>query len=159
MTPKLIQYAESASFLFSQIGAQIAELFGTELSKIGVTPRGFGVMTNLQVSGSLTQQHLADNLGIHRNNMVGLIDELEALGWVRRNRSSADRRAFDIQLTRQGSETVDRALRLVAELERHVTEGLTRTEADLLIQLLRTVAHSLDLAPGIHPHLKAARRT
>jgi len=85
-------------FLLSQVGARSAQLFAERLAPLGVSPRAYGVLSNL--AGGQTQQQLADALRIHRNNMVGLIDEMEAAGWVRRHRSSQDRRAFEIRLTR-----------------------------------------------------------
>src|SRR5260370_12286617 len=75
---QLAPYAESLSFLVSQVGARSAQIFAERLAPLGVSPRAFGVLSNLSSTGGHSQQHLADTLGIHRNNMVGLIDELGA---------------------------------------------------------------------------------
>src|SRR5258708_6136477 len=79
-------YAESLSFLVSQVGARSAQLFAERLAPLGVSPRAFGVLSNLSSTGSQTQQQLADTLGIHRNTMVCLIDELGRAGHGRPTR-------------------------------------------------------------------------
>jgi len=152
-------YAGSLSFLTSQVGARSAQLFADRLAPLGVSPRAFGVLSNLSSTGGQSQQQLADTLGIHRNNMVGLIDELEAAGWVRRHRSQRDRRAFDVRLTRGGSALVARINKLIPVLDGKVGQGLTGSEQHTLVALLQKMASTLDLRPGIHPGLSAPSRS
>jgi len=152
-------YAESLSFLVSQVGARSAQLFAERLAPLGVSPRAFGVLSNLSSTGGQTQQQLADTLAIHRNNMVGLIDELETAGWVRRHRSLRDRRAFDVRLTRGGSALVARINKLIPVLDGEVGQGLTDSEQHTLVALLQKMASTLDLRPGIHPGLSAPSRS
>lgn len=151
------RYAESLSFLLSQVGARSAQIFAARLAPLGVSPRAYGVLSNLAGATSQTQQQLADALGIHRNNMVGLIDEMEAAGWVRRHRSTQDRRAFDVRLTRSGSAVVARVDRLLPALEEDLVHGLSESDRETMVALLQAIARRLDLSPGVHPHLGAAR--
>ena len=62
---------------------------------------------------------LAETMGCDASNVTGLIDRLEARGFVQRQASAHDRRVKVIQLTATGS-------RLRAQLLRHVTEGSGR---------------------------------
>ncbi len=152
-------YAGSLSFLVSQVGARSAQMFAERLAPLGVSPRAFGVLSNLDSAGGQTQQQLADALGIHRNNMVGLIDDMEAAGWVRRHRSQRDRRAFDVRLTRAGSALVARVNKLIPVLDGEIGQGLTPSERHTMVALLRRMASTLELSPGIHPHLSAPSRS
>jgi DNA-binding MarR family transcriptional regulator len=161
MSPSLpppTPYAGSLAFLLSQVGARSAQLFAERLSPLGLSPRAFGILSNLVSAGGQTQQQLADALGIHRNNMVGLIDEMEAAGWVRRHRSQRDRRAFDVRPTRTGTALVSRANKLIPALDAELGEELTQRERDTMVALLLRVAATLELRPGLHPHLRAAPR-
>ena len=151
-------YAQSLSFLASQVGARSAQLFAERLAPLGVSPRAFGILSNLDSAGGQTQQQLADALGIHRNNMVGLIDEMEAAGWVRRHRSQSDRRAFDVRLTSAGAALVSRISKLIPALDAEIGQGLTDSEQRTMIALLQQMASTLGLSPGIHPHLSAPSR-
>lgn len=90
--------------------------------------------------------------------MVGLIDELEAAGWVQRHRSTRDRRAFGVRLTETGFALVDRINRLIPALDDELAQGLTDSERRTMVALLKQVAVTLDLRPGVHPHLGGRAR-
>jgi len=152
------RYGDSVAFLLSQVGARAAQLFEARLVPLGVSPRAFGVMSNLAASDGRIQQELADALGIHRNNMVGLIDEMEGAGWVERHRSAEDRRAFHVRLTRAGRALVEKVNRTVSSLEDSVTADLDSRERRELKRLLRQVAVTLELHPAVHPHLAGRPR-
>jgi DNA-binding MarR family transcriptional regulator len=148
-------HASSLAFLLSQIGARSARLFAADLAAVGVTPRAYGVLSNLALTDGQTQQQLADALGIHRNNMVSLIDDLEQEGWVRRHRNSQDRRAFNIRITEEGAGIVQRVEDLLPGLDDRVGHGLEPDRRRILLELLEHVARALDLRPGVHPQLSA----
>jgi DNA-binding MarR family transcriptional regulator len=158
------QYVASLPFLLSQVGARSAQIFTERLAPLGISPRGYVVLSNLAAAGdSPTQQQLADALGIHRNNMVGLIDELEAAGWVQRHRSTRDRRAFGVRLTEAGFALVGQINRrqinrLIPALDDELAQGLTDTERKTMVALLKQVALMLELRPGVHPHLGGRAR-
>lgn len=85
------------------VASQAAQALATELLEpLGLTARGWGVLSTLVESGPLTQIELAHGLTIDRTAMVYLLDDLEEAGLVRRVRSPHDRRAFEIQLTGAG---------------------------------------------------------
>jgi DNA-binding MarR family transcriptional regulator len=151
-------FAQSLAFSLSQVGARSAQLFAEHLHEIGVSARAFGVLANLDVAGSRTQQELADALGIHRNNMVALIDDLEASGWVKRHRSKTDRRAFEIRLTESGAKVVAQVNAAVPLLDKEISQELSKDERKVLSSLLRRVADTLQLTPGVHPHLATRTR-
>ncbi|MDQ1609417.1 MAG: hypothetical protein QOE16_2149, partial [Microbacteriaceae bacterium] len=76
--------ASRASFLLSQLGSDSAQRFTQRLAPLGIQPQHFGLLVHLAHSDGQSQQRLADTLGIHRNRMVGLIDDLEHRGLVER---------------------------------------------------------------------------
>jgi DNA-binding MarR family transcriptional regulator len=152
------RYAHSLSFLLSQVGARSAELFADRLAPLGVSPRAYGILSNLAAAQGQTQQQLADALGIHRNNMVGLIDEMEAAGWVRRHRNEQDRRAFEIRLTQSGASVVSQVDKVIPSLDAEIGAVLDDDERRILIGLLTRLADGLQLGPGVHPHLRASSR-
>ena len=153
-----IRYADSLSFLLSQIGARAAHLFAERLAPLGVSPRAFGVLSNLAAAEGQTQQQLADALGMHRNNMVGLIDQMEAAGWVKRRRGVTDRRAFHLHLTPAGQALVDRANELIPALDTELGSSLRAPERRELVAQLQRIAQTLGLEPSVHPQLAARQR-
>ena len=155
---ELPKYAQSPSFLLSQIGARSAQLFAERLQSAGLSPREFGVLSHVALNPGQTQQQLADGLGIHRNNMVGLIDEAEASGWVVRVRSRTDRRAFNVQITPTGAALVARTSALIPTVDEDLVKGLSDAERTSLMQLLTKLGAQLDLTPGVHPAMRAGFR-
>jgi DNA-binding MarR family transcriptional regulator len=78
--------------------------------------------------------------------MVGLIDDMEAAGWVRRHRSQRDRRAFDVRLTRNGTALVSRVNKLIPALDGEVGQGLTESEQQTMVAFLQRIASTLELS-------------
>ena len=60
-------------------------------------------------AAALSQQAIGEALRIDRTTMVALVDDLEQLGLVRRERNPADRRAYTIRLTSEGADLQRRA--------------------------------------------------
>src|SRR5947209_15667593 len=88
------------------VAAQAAQTLAEErLEPLGLSARGWGVLSTLVESGPLTQIDLATALSIDRTAMVYLLDELEERGFVERVRNPADRRSFLIHLTAKGRQT------------------------------------------------------
>jgi DNA-binding MarR family transcriptional regulator len=156
--PSPTEYGNSTAFLLSQIGARSAELFAARLTPLGITPRQFAVLSNLAAAGAMTQQQLSDALGVHRNNMVGLIDEMEAAGWVRRHRGTSDRRVFEIQTTDTGRELIVAVNELIPELDELLTGELVTADRQALTRALAMIARHLGLTQAVHPHVARRRR-
>lgn len=104
-----------------------------------VQVRQVAVMTIVAEHGAVSQSRVTDLTGVNRSLMVKLVDELEANGWVVRERNREDRRSYALRLTTAGT----RALRgLHADLDRgesELTKVLTPPEAHRLKQLLRVL--------------------
>ena len=82
------------------VATQAAQALATEqLRPLGLSARGWGVLSTLAESGPLTQIELATALAIDRTAMVYLLDELEQSGLEERVRNPDDRRSFLIHLT------------------------------------------------------------
>src|SRR5215469_13667091 len=109
-----LPYATSLAFLSSQVGARSAQMFAEGLAAFGMSPREFAVLSNLDSSDQpLNQQAIADALGMHRNNVVALIDAMEGKGWIRRQRATEDRRSFALVPTSAGLRVLSRARHVV----------------------------------------------
>ncbi len=142
-----------SAFLLSQLGHHIADRFADGLSPLGLRPAHFGVLSHLKEADGRSQQQLADLLRIHRNAMVGLVDDLEAAGLVRRAPHPEDRRAHAVHLTDRGLTTLREAGAVASRLEAATLAPLDDAERAQLADLLRRVADHADLPPGVHPGL------
>ena len=110
------------------------------LAPLGLSPKGFGALAVLRAEGPLSQPRLAARQGIDRTTMVAVVDELERMGAVERDRDPADRRAYLTRLTREGQRLHERALAAVVDAERRFLEPLAPGDRERLKGALRALA-------------------
>jgi DNA-binding MarR family transcriptional regulator len=136
---------EFAGQLFFRIWRATHTRAAEVLGSVGLTPALFALLNVIGSREGAIQQELGSALGIDRSTMVSLIDQLESAGLARRRPSATDRRAREIAITPKGRRLLQRARGLIAQVEDQVLAGLTATERDELLTLLR---RALSLAPA-----------
>lgn len=112
---------------------------GRESLPGGRQPRDWGVMAVLDETGPVSQQRLAEMMGVNRTIMVGVIDVLERDGLVERIRNPEDRRSYALELTDLGHETFVSIGRELTAGERRFTSALSRGQSARLAELLRAL--------------------
>lgn len=116
------------------------------LEQVGLRPRQLVTLTLLREAGPSTQQSLASAIAIDRTNLVGLLNELETAGLVRRRRSEQDRRRHIVELTPAGERKLRAAEEALARAEAELLHGLDERERQTLYELLQraTAGHVVD---------------
>ncbi|MCI2417893.1 MarR family winged helix-turn-helix transcriptional regulator [Saccharopolyspora sp. K220] len=94
------------------------------------------VLKMLAAVGPRSQQVLSEELRIDRSVMVGIADELQKSGYVRRERDPEDRRAYAVTITASGRRALAKAEKTIPEFLDHTFAALTPTERDQLTTLL-----------------------
>jgi DNA-binding MarR family transcriptional regulator len=98
---------------------EISALFQKDMARAfdgtPLTAARIRVLWELQHSGPSTQHALATHLGVSPRNITGLVDALEAGGYVARSPHPSDRRATIVSLAAS-------ARRMMAEMEREHAE-------------------------------------
>jgi DNA-binding MarR family transcriptional regulator len=140
-------------FLLSQLGVYIAEDFVHRLRPYGVGPRTYAVLMALAADDGRSQRQLSEQLGIHRNAMVSVVDGLERQGLVVRKPHPGDRRAFAVTLTEAARELLPSLDAHGRAQENAITESLTDDERAQFLRLLQKVSTGLGMSPGVHPKL------
>jgi DNA-binding MarR family transcriptional regulator len=139
-----ITLAQRLGFMLLRAGAGMTRLGAETLSPLGIDGRHYGVLAALAELGPVSQQTLADIFAVDRSTMVGLVDELEHKGHVRRGKNPVDRRAYALELTESGTSIERRATELLEGCERHYLEPLSAAERRQLLELLgRLVARDV----------------
>jgi DNA-binding MarR family transcriptional regulator len=132
------------------VESQLAEL----LAPLGIQPRHFGMLSLLIEQNGRSQHQLAEPLNVHRNVMVGLVDELEERGLVERRRHPVDRRAHAVHLLPAGRELHAEAEALVTEFEAKLLGGLSAQEAATFVELQKRISEHAGIAHETHPGLR-----
>jgi DNA-binding MarR family transcriptional regulator len=88
---------------------------------------------------------------------VAFVDELQARGYVTRDRNDSDRRLYALHLTEQGRDLMTQLGDVAREHDRQITAGLIATQKTDLKRLLAQMAEHHDLTPGVHPGFRTAQ--
>jgi DNA-binding MarR family transcriptional regulator len=134
-----------AAYLLARIGRSQSTRFAERLRTLGLRPKHFAILNAIALADGASQHQLGRRMGLDPSGLVGAIDELEALGLVERRRDPADRRRNVLALTRDGTATLRRARRLVADGARELLRSLDDGEVETLVALLDKVAAAGDL--------------
>lgn len=111
-------------------------------TEAGLRPGCFSVLRAVTTAAAPpSQRELSDALGMDPSDLVGLIDVLEAAGYVERARDAADRRRYAIVVTTPGERAIERFDRVAATVADDVFGVLPAGErADLERLLGRVIA-------------------
>jgi DNA-binding MarR family transcriptional regulator len=98
--------------------------------------RQFVLLSYLRDREDTPQQDIQEALVLDPNNVVLLLNELEAAGLAERRRDPLDRRRHVVDITAAGRRALERAERAQASLEDEVLAALTAEERETLRGLL-----------------------
>jgi DNA-binding MarR family transcriptional regulator len=111
-----------------------------QFARFGMTAAEFAVMLLIDANPDASQRRLCDALAVSPPNMVGLLDRLEARGWIARSRDESDRRAWRLRATPAGARIARQAERHMLAFEREqMLAGLTPAQARSLRRLLERI--------------------
>jgi DNA-binding MarR family transcriptional regulator len=144
---------ERIPFLLAQLGAHVSSDFQHRLAPIGADPRTYAVLLALASADGQSQRQLSERLGIHRNAMVTVIDNLEQRGLAKRLTHPEDRRAVAVTLTAKARRLLPALHDQGRDLEDEIAAPLSSKERATLRRLLQRVAAGAGLIPGVHPQL------
>ncbi|MEV8441823.1 MarR family transcriptional regulator [Actinosynnema sp. NPDC051121] len=122
--------------LLRQSHRRAAAALNDVLAPLDLTGRHFGVLLLIDRDGSTTQRDLIRETGSDKAGMVRTVEDLETLGYLRRTRSSKDKRVSDITLTDRGQAAFDTAKELAGRAAQDLFGAFTEAELDTLVALL-----------------------
>ncbi|RZB16822.1 MarR family transcriptional regulator [Streptomyces sp. F001] len=107
-------------YLLYRLGLRSGQLFNALLQESGLRLRHYAVLRFLATSQGALQRELSERLGYDPSAIVGLVDDLEKLGFAERRPAPEDRRSRIVVLTEAGRAF----LRDTDEAGLHVTNDL-----------------------------------
>lgn len=131
-------------FLVHDVSRMRRTLFDQEMKPLGITRSQWWVLAQLSRSigtggdEGMLQTELARILDMGKAPMTGLIDRLEASGFVERRPDRLDRRAKRIVITERGHQVLDQMASVGKRLNKTILAGLSKDE-------VRTAEHVLAL--------------
>lgn len=109
------------------------------LAEYNLSFGGFTILWVLWVWGEAETAPLAEECGLAKGTLTGMLTTLEKQNRVERTRVSADKRRVVVSLTNEGVETISELFPRFNHFEGAMTRGLTNEEKTILASLLRRV--------------------
>jgi DNA-binding MarR family transcriptional regulator len=91
-----------SGYLLYRLGLRSGQLFNGFLQESGLRMRHYALLRFLATSRGALQRELSTSLGYDPSAIVGLVDDLEKLGFAERRPSPDDRRSRIVVLTEAG---------------------------------------------------------
>lgn len=128
---------ESTGYLLARMGSESRRRFVEALAQQDLTLAAYSVLMILGGDSGATQRQLADAVGIDPRNLVPILDDLEARGFLVRPTHPDDRRRHAVKLNAAGRSKLGRLAEVGANAERELLRPLNSAERAQLHALLR----------------------
>ena len=115
-------------------------LFAEELDGQDLTSVQFAALLAIRAHPGLDATRLSALIAFDRSTLGGVLERLEAKGWIRREQASEDRRAKRLHLTPGGSALLRRAEAPVRRVQERLLAPLAPADRATLVRLLAELA-------------------
>ncbi len=124
------------------------QTFRRRLAHLATTPDQFTALRNLaeHEPQGLTQSGLTRLVASDPNTIGALVERMETLGWITRDRHERDRRAYRLRLTPAGSAVFERAREVALALQTEVLSDWPDKKRAEFLEDLAWVAERCRLA-------------
>lgn len=130
-------------FLMHDVSRLRRAVFDEFMKPAGVTRSQWWILAHLSRRDGMIQSDLAEVLELGKAALGGLVDRLEAAGFVERRPDGADRRVKRIHLTVKGTRMVLKMRRQSDAMSERILHGLTAVQRRSLTGMLNLVKRNL----------------
>jgi DNA-binding MarR family transcriptional regulator len=132
--------AQRVTFLLGPAHHSVRERVNERLVALGLTTALYGTLATIDARGPISQQAIADQLGLTGPAIVQTVDRLEDAGLVQRRRHPADRRSYALQPSDVGRSALSQARLEIEQINEQLERTLGgRRQRDALNRLLRAL--------------------
>ncbi len=148
-TPTLDDSALShlVGYAATRASLELKKVFALHMEPEGLRIAEFSILMLVAGNGDVNQKQLGQALDISPPNMAVTLDRMAERGWIERVRSTHDRRAQHIHLTKAGRAFAERMRQISMTMEEPALTALSRAERALLVEMLRKLVPGAARSP------------
>lgn len=135
--------SKSAGYLANHMARLFAGGLQKRIAPLGLVPAQYMVLLQLWDGGTLTQRDLTELLDVEQATMANTLSRMERDGLITRQPSPTDKRAKVIVLTQRAHDLREKAQGMGHAQNATALSGLSKTEQDQLISLMRRVIDTM----------------
>ena len=129
--------------MFSFLGKSYLHLLRNKLQHLDIDRNFFALILIENSEGEINQQQLALLLDTDKVSIVRIVDYLSEKGFVKRVRTSDDRRKHNLVLTEKAKAALPEIKKCISELNQLVFSGLSETQQTDLLASLANIKNSI----------------
>ncbi len=111
---------------------------------IKASPTQLGILFLLKEYNNSSMSFISKELDLDNSAITRCIDNLENLGFVRRTVNSTDRRAFAIEITKEGLEETEKARVMIETINKQLEKKINRNWLTSLHDALKKLEEMLN---------------
>lgn len=138
MDPKFI------SLRIGRIRSSFRAEFERHAATLDITKPQYHVLSRLWKSDGVLTSVIAKDVCITVSTMTGVLDRLEAKGYIRRAPSVTDRRAVEIWLTKEGRSMQKPMMKIISDINKKALDGFSETQQARFLKALDKVGDNLE---------------
>jgi len=136
-TPESLAAHQNVAHLLKMAMSSVVRMADQAVAPLGLTAMQWRPLVMLRHTSVNTPAELARHVNVDTGAMTRTLDRLEAKHFLKRQRSTEDRRVVKLELTPTGYEVTNGILPAVAETLNHHFEGFTKAEIEQFIHYLQ----------------------
>ena len=129
--------------MFSFLGKSYLHLLRNKLQHLDIDRNFFALILIESSEGEINQQQLALLLDTDKVSIVRIVDYLSEKGFVKRVRTSDDRRKHNLVLTEKAKAALPEIKKCISELNQLVFSGLSENQQTDLLASLANIKNSI----------------
>jgi MarR family transcriptional regulator, transcriptional regulator for hemolysin len=138
-----MDWQQHLGFLLDDVAHLYARRFNEHARELSLTLHQCKALAVLANCEGINQRRLAETSDIFSNNLVRILNRLEAGGWVKRSTDPHDRRAHLLTTTQSAKPVVQDIWRAVSKANTEALRGLAIRDLPVLMELLTRVHANL----------------
>ena len=143
----MLKYKEllNTVITLTQVKSYFAKVLNENISKFGLNLTDFSVLDLLFQKGEQTTQKIGEKMLITSGSITYIVNKLEKMELICRNKSEIDKRITYIKLTKKGRETIFELLPLQIEKINEIFSDFSREDLINLNHMLKKFNFSFQI--------------
>ena len=124
-------------FQFAKANQIASRFLSQKVSELNLTPVQAMILGFLNLEDQITSSELGKKTELDSATLTGILDRLEAAGFIERKNNPDDRRSIHIHLTPKGNELSKEAIKVIASANTEFLQILTKEQRRDLFEIIK----------------------
>ena len=132
-----MQEMDCIFFQFAKANQIASRFLSQKVSELNLTPVQAMILGFLNLEDQITSSELGKKTELDSATLTGILDRLEAAGFIERKNNPDDRRSIHIHLTPKGNELSKEAIKVIASANTEFLQILTKEQRRDLFEIIK----------------------